>query len=246
MTSRVLAVSYPDRAHSRAAFTLIELLVVIGILAVLASIIIAAVNHSRRAATTIKIKSDLHAVATALEAYKADFKKYPMRKQASAPWILAQALVGPGDDDGQTGLGFRTVANGKIWPSYLPTDRLRVKNTGSGWELLDSSGNAIQYYPKRAVLCKDGKTPVTALVGDYFGQLEYMYERTDGNIPADVSIPDGCLRYALGDLSQNNRIDGTEQLRFAGDYILASPGPDGQWQRKGTDPASGDDAYNFD
>src|SRR5205823_6066973 len=59
------------------AFTLIELLVVIGIIALLAGL---AVGGSKYASTKMKesrIRAELHALVTAIEAYHAEFNQYP-------------------------------------------------------------------------------------------------------------------------------------------------------------------------
>jgi prepilin-type N-terminal cleavage/methylation domain-containing protein len=98
--------------NNRKAFTLVELLVVIGIIAVLAGILLPAVNHMRRSAQIIGQKADFQTIASALESYKADFGDYPRNAQlptwntsqggsvgqTHAPIFLslATALLGPG------------------------------------------------------------------------------------------------------------------------------------------------------
>jgi prepilin-type N-terminal cleavage/methylation domain-containing protein len=97
----------------RKAFTLIELLVVIGIIALLAGILLPAVNHMRRSAQITGQKADFQSIATALEQYKSDFGDYPrngnLPKWNTSPlpplvspspapifYSLAAALMGPG------------------------------------------------------------------------------------------------------------------------------------------------------
>jgi prepilin-type N-terminal cleavage/methylation domain-containing protein len=121
--------------NNRKAFTLVELLVVIGIIAVLAGLLLPAVNHMRRSAQITGQKADFQTIASALESYKADFGDYPRNAQLPtfntvggnlhAPIFLslATALLGPGPGmtqslsnsffpsyeigDGADGLGFR-------------------------------------------------------------------------------------------------------------------------------------------
>lgn len=117
---------------ARKAFTLVELLVVIGIIAILAGLLLPAVNHMRRSAQITGQKADFATISTALEAYRADFGDYPRNfvlprwntrqnlAQTPAPQFLslATALLGPGPaitsasqvGDGSDGLGFRTEA----------------------------------------------------------------------------------------------------------------------------------------
>ncbi|HEY1922028.1 MAG TPA: type II secretion system protein, partial [Tepidisphaeraceae bacterium] len=59
--------------NKRKAFTLVELLVVIGIIALLAGILLPAVNHMRRSAQITGQKADFQSIGTALEQYKSDF-----------------------------------------------------------------------------------------------------------------------------------------------------------------------------
>jgi prepilin-type N-terminal cleavage/methylation domain-containing protein len=121
------------------AFTLVELLVVIGIIALLAGILLPAVNLMRKRAMITGEKADFEAIASALNAYKADFGDYPRNVNlpqwntlpgpvTPAPvfYSLATALLGPGPastamiggnleiGDGSDGPGFRCQITGAI------------------------------------------------------------------------------------------------------------------------------------
>ena len=59
------------------AFTLIELLVVMALIVILAAIVIGAGGYAIRAATEARMKAEIRAMETALEAYKSDHGGYP-------------------------------------------------------------------------------------------------------------------------------------------------------------------------
>jgi len=61
----------------RTAFTLIELLIVVAIIAILAAIAVPNFLQAQVRAKVSRAKSDLKALATALESYLVDYNKYP-------------------------------------------------------------------------------------------------------------------------------------------------------------------------
>ena len=70
--------SYPARrATSFRAFTLIELLVVIGIIALLAGLVVGGTRYAGSKMKESRIRAELNALATAIEAYNAKFGHYP-------------------------------------------------------------------------------------------------------------------------------------------------------------------------
>jgi prepilin-type N-terminal cleavage/methylation domain-containing protein len=121
--------------NNRKAFTLVELLVVIGIITILMGLLLPAISQMHRSAQITGQKADFQTIATALDAYKADFGDYPKNDVLTrfttnllvtpavlAPihLTLAAALMGAGPQvtqttsggiymvgDGADGLGFR-------------------------------------------------------------------------------------------------------------------------------------------
>ena len=136
------------------------MLVVIGIIVLVLSVATPMIARAWRAGDRARMAGDLHAIATALEAYKQDHGNYP--QVARAPerlWedgfdgarMLCRALIGPGPErhtlamyiaDGKgadvqppdvtkPGPGFRTRGQtGQVYGPYLKVDQFKLANPG--------------------------------------------------------------------------------------------------------------------
>ena len=89
--SRKGSLSY-GRKFRLASFTLVELLTVIGIIAILASLVLAGATGVMKKASRSRASAEIAAISTALENYKTDNGIYPP----------STGLLGPGDTVGAT------------------------------------------------------------------------------------------------------------------------------------------------
>ena len=151
----------------RLGFTLIELLVVIGIIALLIGLLLPTLSRARANARAARAMADLQAIATALEAYKADLGDYPPSNGANGITggeLLAWALVGPRpmhsptgavndattfDHDGADGPGFRVGFRGSVYGPYLDAEKFLLP-TGGSYFLKDGYGQPILYFRRLA------------------------------------------------------------------------------------------------
>jgi prepilin-type N-terminal cleavage/methylation domain-containing protein len=151
--------SRPEPCRSTArrphGFTLIELLVVMGIILVLISILLPAINRAHRNATRISMMGDMSVISQALDAYRAQFGDYPRtglgakvnstiaNTPVTGAATLCWALVAPGParqdgagntsgtDNGAPGFRLRSSTQGTVYGPFIPLDRFRLGIVGA-------------------------------------------------------------------------------------------------------------------
>jgi prepilin-type N-terminal cleavage/methylation domain-containing protein len=236
------------RAAHRGGFTLVEMLVVIGIIVLLIGLLSPMISRAYRNAERARVAADLNAVSTALEAYKQDFGYYvPVPTNMTGANMLARGLIAPGTqaEDGVDGPGFRvskgfdpsnpsagTNLNTKAYPPYLNPEVFKLIDV-NGNTVSNSSGFIADRFKKPILyFVANGKPTITAPTGmPYvadtsvtpnekpmydFRQNKALWTSTDGL---------KSMQLALGDFDFNGRINGNEQARFQGPYMLWSAGP---------------------
>jgi type II secretion system protein G len=68
---------FPEKTAKKQGFTLIELLIVIAIIAILASLVLAAASSVQKKGARSRAETEIAALGAALESYKADNGDYP-------------------------------------------------------------------------------------------------------------------------------------------------------------------------
>lgn len=133
----------------RHAFTLIELLVVIGIIAILVSILLPALNRVREAARTVQCGSNLRQVGNAIHLYTASFRGYLPpgeferfnSKAGLAQEILGRQLFGE-DASGIGWAGSFPSPSRLVCPSIAKDLRTtETKELPHSWAFIEGSNN---------------------------------------------------------------------------------------------------------
>jgi type II secretory pathway pseudopilin PulG len=273
----------------RRGFTLIEALVVVGIAVVCCALLMPALNRARARAVQVQVISNLRTISVAIETYKQEHKgSYPwVRGTYAVPgytgtWtkgyngsiVLCHALVGPGDHDDLDGdedpqLGFRTLAGGRVYGPYLPTDGFKIRDWAAAGRtddipaksmrapaLCDNFGNPILYFPASPVRRNVRLAPRSQTeAAPYIGSSETSrYDLSDNFGPAPKSGPFGRpadpssteatkrVHVMLGDRNANGVVDADEQ-EVNEPFLLWSAGADGLY---GPEVPSADAAANCD
>jgi type II secretion system protein G len=159
-------------ASQKTGFTLIELLIVVAIIAILAAIAVPNFLEAQTRAKVGRVKTDMRSLATALEAYRTDFSKYPSGRD------LGQMV---NDYLGVLPIGFWVLTTPVAYITSIPFEPFQNKN--------DIANNRAHYfYFSDTDIASDGSDARWPLVMNW-----YVYTLRIG-----VTLPDLSLTGSVG------------------------------------------------
>lgn len=113
-------------------FTLIELLIVITIIAILASLVIAASSSVQKKGARSRTEAEIAAVSAALESYKADNGDYPSNSTSNNCLNLVTNLMPPAGNGGKVYFEFKAKAtNSSGWIDPFGNSYCYIYTNGS-------------------------------------------------------------------------------------------------------------------
>jgi prepilin-type N-terminal cleavage/methylation domain-containing protein len=94
--ARRFPMAAPTTPHRRAAFTLIELLAAMSVIAILSGLVISGIRGSEQRALIARARTELSALAGALESYRQYYGDYPQLGEFAHADLIAAVDAGPG------------------------------------------------------------------------------------------------------------------------------------------------------
>jgi prepilin-type N-terminal cleavage/methylation domain-containing protein len=132
----------------QSGFTLLEILLVVGIIAILAGIVIVAINPSRQLAyaRNTERKSDLKQINSALQQYYIDHREYPLTLTGTLTEICDTGTATSSSDITTLCDNAELIDLSFLVPTYLtaiPTDPQATTTSGAGYQVVRHSSRRI-------------------------------------------------------------------------------------------------------
>jgi type II secretion system protein G len=156
---------------SRFGFTLIELLIVVAIIAILAAIAVPNFLEAQVRSKVSRVKTDMRSLATALEAYRVDYSKYPSGRDLGQ---MRNDYLYPG---GNMPTGFWVLSTPVAYITSIPYDPFQNKD-----DMVDHRYR--YFYFSDTDIASDGGGARPALVMNW-----YFYTL---RVPPGTIGPDDC------------------------------------------------------
>jgi prepilin-type N-terminal cleavage/methylation domain-containing protein/prepilin-type processing-associated H-X9-DG protein len=197
----------------KAAFTLVELLVVIGIIALLISVLLPALNRAREAAKSTQCLSNLRQIGQAMNAYAADTKG----------WVVPGFI----DTASGSGAGAENWATIFVNMKYLPAPK-QVTLPNLTEESSADAGNSVFYCPSGTNRKHDknnpnGDDPDPTSPEDPVNTYFWRRKSTSTDIQIDVWYAANCHEDARNANAQDNWPMRT--LRYQTGGVVIDGGP---------------------
>ncbi len=219
------------RGGRRPGFTLVELLTIIIILGLLVALVSPAIQEANKQFKITQTRTIIEQLKMGVNSYRDDLGDLPpsdgsylapggTKKLSNAGGAagLVQCMIGylDKDDDGMSGVGFRTVRAGKFHGPYVSQN---LKYAGEPPIFQDAFGNDILYYRWYST-----------------GQGSGSYRTSDNS-----DGPTDLMTYVRDPHTKDQ-----DHPYYREDYLILSPGPDRKWAKPTTDTEKVDDIANFE
>ena len=177
---------------NKKGFTLIELLVVIAIIAILAGLLLPAVNGVRKQGYITRAKTEVKSLESAIMQYFTEYGKYPLKNGTPDTGSTVGKFTGYGSTDNKELIGILRAIDGPGNVSHEKNPR-RIVFLELQKKSLDSKGNMIDPWDRQYVAAMDT---------DFNGSVLFASQSTLNIDPKDTE----ARKVAVFSLGPNGKV----------------------------------------